>query len=161
MGGYLVFCLVNLVVMLAGGGGDFGLRQGPLGFAIGLFAVGLAAAMLILDFDFAEQGVKNGIPERYSWLAAFGAGRHAGLALHRDAAPDRDPARRLAPAARLRNGPHPSGVRPARVPRLGQGAQPATVGPARSIEKRTRTRFSSSIACRYSSQSGCSPEIRR
>ncbi len=72
MGGYLVFCLVNLVVMLVGGGGEFGLRQGPLGFAIGLFAVGLAAAMLILDFDFAEQGVRNGIPERYSWLAAFG-----------------------------------------------------------------------------------------
>lgn len=72
MGGYLVFCLVNLVVMMVGGGGDFGLRQGPLGFAIGLFAVGLAAAMLILDFDFAEQGVKNGLPERYSWLAAFG-----------------------------------------------------------------------------------------
>ncbi len=72
MGGYLVFCLVNLVVIMVGGGGDFGLRQGPLGFAIGLFAVGLAAAMLILDFDFAEQGVKNGIPERYSWLAAFG-----------------------------------------------------------------------------------------
>ena len=72
MGGYLVFCLVNLVVMLFGGGGDFGLRQGPFGFAIGLFAVGLAAAMLILDFDFAEQGVRNGIPERYSWLAAFG-----------------------------------------------------------------------------------------
>ena len=72
MGGYLVFCLVNLVVMIAGGGGEFGLRQGPLGFAIGLFAVGLAAAMLILDFDFADQGVKNGIPERYAWLAAFG-----------------------------------------------------------------------------------------
>jgi uncharacterized YccA/Bax inhibitor family protein len=72
MGGYLVFCLVNLVVMLAGGGGTFGLRQGAFGIAIGLFAVGLAAAMLILDFDFAEQGVKNGIPERYSWLAAFG-----------------------------------------------------------------------------------------
>ena len=72
MGGYLVFCLVNLVVMLAGGGGDFGLRSGPIGIAISLFAVGLAAALLILDFDFAEQGVKNGIPERYSWLAAFG-----------------------------------------------------------------------------------------
>jgi uncharacterized YccA/Bax inhibitor family protein len=72
MGGYLVFCLVNLVVMLFGGGGDFGLRQGPLGIAVGLFAVGLAAAMLILDFDFAEQGVRNGLPERYSWLAAFG-----------------------------------------------------------------------------------------
>jgi uncharacterized YccA/Bax inhibitor family protein len=72
MGGYLVFCMVNLVVMLFGGGGDFGLRQGPFGFLIGLFAVGLAAAMLILDFDFADQGVKNGIPERYAWLAAFG-----------------------------------------------------------------------------------------
>jgi uncharacterized YccA/Bax inhibitor family protein len=43
-----------------------------LGIAIGLFAITLAAAMLVLDFDFAEQGVKNGIPERYSWLAAFG-----------------------------------------------------------------------------------------
>lgn len=72
MGGYLVFCLVNLVVMLFGGGGEFGLRQGPFGFLIGLFAVGLAAAMLILDFDFAEQGVRNGLPERYAWLAAFG-----------------------------------------------------------------------------------------
>ena len=72
MGGYLVFCLVNLVVILFGGGGDFGLRSGWFGVAISLFAVGLAAAMLILDFDFAEQGVKNGIPERYSWLAAFG-----------------------------------------------------------------------------------------
>ncbi len=72
MGGYLVFCLVNLVVMLFGGGGDFGLRSGWFGVAISLVAVGLAAAMLILDFDFAEQGVKNGLPERYSWLAAFG-----------------------------------------------------------------------------------------
>ena len=72
MGGYLVFCLVNLVVMLFGGGGDFGLRSGPFGIAISLFAVGLAAALLILDFDFAEQGVKNGLPERFSWLAAFG-----------------------------------------------------------------------------------------
>jgi uncharacterized YccA/Bax inhibitor family protein len=72
MGGYLVFCLVNLVVILFGGGGDFGLRSGWFGVAISLFAVGLAAALLILDFDFAEQGVKNGIPERYSWLAAFG-----------------------------------------------------------------------------------------
>lgn len=73
MGGYLVFCLLNLVVMLVGAGDPvWGLRAGAFGFLIGLFAVGLAAAMLILDFDFAEQGVKNGLPERYSWLAAFG-----------------------------------------------------------------------------------------
>ena len=72
MGGYLVFCLVNLVLQFAGVGGEFGLRSGWLGIAIGLFAITLAAAMLVLDFDFAEQGVKNGIPARYSWLAAFG-----------------------------------------------------------------------------------------
>jgi uncharacterized YccA/Bax inhibitor family protein len=73
MGGYLVFCLVNVVVLIAGGGDPvFGLRAGPFGFLIGLFAVGLAAAMLILDFDFAEQGVRNGLPERFAWLAAFG-----------------------------------------------------------------------------------------
>jgi uncharacterized YccA/Bax inhibitor family protein len=72
MGGYLVFCLVNFGLVLFGVGGPWGLREGLLGLAIGLFAVGLAAAMLILDFDFAEQGVRNGLPERYSWLAAFG-----------------------------------------------------------------------------------------
>jgi uncharacterized YccA/Bax inhibitor family protein len=72
MGGYLIFGLVNIAVLLFGGGGDFGLVQGPFGILVGLFAVGLAAAMLILDFDFAEQGVRNGLPTRYAWLAAFG-----------------------------------------------------------------------------------------
>lgn len=69
MGGYFVFCLVNLGIVLFT---DNNLRGGWLGIGIGLFAITLAAAMLILDFDFAEQGVKNGLPERYSWLAAFG-----------------------------------------------------------------------------------------
>ncbi len=72
MGGYLVFCIINLIASFAGVGDGWGFRQGPFGIAIGLFAVTLAAVFLILDFDFAEQGVRNGIPERYSWLAAFG-----------------------------------------------------------------------------------------
>ncbi len=72
MGGYLLFSLVNVMVMVFGGGGDFGLVHGPFGIAVGLFAVGLAAAMLIRDFDFAEQGVRNGLPTRYAWIAAFG-----------------------------------------------------------------------------------------
>jgi uncharacterized YccA/Bax inhibitor family protein len=69
MGGYLVFCLINLGIVAFT---DNNLRGGWMGIAIGLFAITLAAAMLILDFDFAEQGVTNGLPERYSWLAAFG-----------------------------------------------------------------------------------------
>jgi uncharacterized YccA/Bax inhibitor family protein len=69
MGGYLVFCLVNLGIVLFTGES---LRSGWMGIGIGLIAITIAAAMLILDFDFAEQGVKNGLPQRYSWLAAFG-----------------------------------------------------------------------------------------
>jgi uncharacterized YccA/Bax inhibitor family protein len=72
LGGYLVFSLVNLVASLAGVGGGWGFRNGALGVGIGLFAVGLAAVMLILDFDFIEQGVRNGLPEKMSWYAAFG-----------------------------------------------------------------------------------------
>jgi uncharacterized YccA/Bax inhibitor family protein len=67
--GYLVFCLINLGVVVFT---DNNLRGGIFGILIGLFAITLAAAFLIMDFDFAEQGVKNGLPERYSWLAAFG-----------------------------------------------------------------------------------------
>ncbi|HEX5533013.1 MAG TPA: Bax inhibitor-1/YccA family protein [Actinomycetales bacterium] len=73
LGGYLVFSLVNLVLMWSGTvGGDFGLRSGPLGWLIGLFAVGLAAYSLVMDFDFIDQGVRNGLPERFAWTAAFG-----------------------------------------------------------------------------------------
>lgn len=69
LGGYLIFSLVNMGVVLFT---DTSLRGGPLGIVVGLIAITIAAAMLILDFDFAEQGIKNGLPERYSWLAAFG-----------------------------------------------------------------------------------------
>jgi len=70
IGGYLVFSLINLGMVAFTDNNS--LRSGPLGIAIGLFAITLAAYFLILDFDFAEQGVKNGLPERYAWLAAFG-----------------------------------------------------------------------------------------
>ena len=55
----------------------FGIGIGLFGFGgIGLlFAVAglvLGVFMLILDFDFVEQGVAAGLPERESWRAAFG-----------------------------------------------------------------------------------------
>ena len=145
MGGYLIFALVNMVVVLTGHGGTFGLQQGGLGIAIGLFAVGLAAMMLILDFDFADQGVRNGVPERYSWLAAFGLVVTLVwlyvemLRLHRD-----HPRRLTAATSR-------AATRYAGSAALGVSApgwcQPATFGPARSIAKRTSTRCWSAIAC--------------
>lgn len=71
--GYLVFVVINLVAQLAGWtDSPFGFRSGFLGIAIGLFAITLAAFFLILDFDFVEKGVQNGIPAKYAWTAAFG-----------------------------------------------------------------------------------------
>ncbi len=54
----------------------FGTGTGVLGFGGAglLFAIGglvLGVFMLILDFDFVEQGVAAGIEERESWRAAF------------------------------------------------------------------------------------------
>jgi len=74
LGGYLVFSLLNLVLMLFGvGGGEFGpLRSGGLGVLVGLFAVGLAAASFIVDFDAVKRGVEGGAPRRLAWAAAFG-----------------------------------------------------------------------------------------
>ena len=74
MGGYLVFSLVNVGLMLFGvGGGEYGpLRSGPLGIAVGLIAVGLAAASLVVDFDSIKRGVESGVPAKMAWTAAFG-----------------------------------------------------------------------------------------
>ncbi|NKY39408.1 Bax inhibitor-1/YccA family protein [Cellulomonas septica] len=72
--GYLVFSLVNVVLMIFNvGGGEFGpLRSGPLGIVVGLVAVGLAAASLIVDFDSIKRGVEMGAPRKLAWSAAFG-----------------------------------------------------------------------------------------
>ena len=72
--GYLVFSLLNVVLMLFGvDGGEFGpLRSGWLGIAVGLIAVALAAASLIIDFDSIKRGVEKGVPAKLAWVAAFG-----------------------------------------------------------------------------------------
>jgi uncharacterized YccA/Bax inhibitor family protein len=72
LGGYAVFALASFVASMFGVGGGWGFRGGMLGVIVGLFAVGLAALSLVLDFDFIDKGVRNGIPERYAWTAAFG-----------------------------------------------------------------------------------------
>ena len=42
-----------------------------LGMVTAVIGLVLGVFMLILDFDFVEQGVANGLPERESWRAAF------------------------------------------------------------------------------------------
>ncbi|NYE96516.1 putative YccA/Bax inhibitor family protein [Psychromicrobium silvestre] len=78
LGGYAIFSLVNFGLMMFNVTNQpWGLRSVevfgiPLGVIIGILAIGLAAFSLMLDFTSIEQGVKNGLPAKYSWSAAFG-----------------------------------------------------------------------------------------
>jgi len=72
VGGYVLFSLVNLVLTWTGVLDGWGLRSGPWGVLIGLVAVGLAAACLIMDFDSIARGVRAGAPKEFAWSAAFG-----------------------------------------------------------------------------------------
>jgi uncharacterized YccA/Bax inhibitor family protein len=44
----------------------------PLGWLIAGFGVVLASLFLVLDFDAIEQGIRNGAPQQFAWIAAFG-----------------------------------------------------------------------------------------
>ncbi|WP_300268099.1 Bax inhibitor-1/YccA family protein [Microbacterium sp.] len=76
--GYLVFSLLNMVLMWTGVvDGAFGLRSAtimgiPLGLIIGVLVVFMAAYSLVLDFDQIQQGVRNGAPRKLGWMGAFG-----------------------------------------------------------------------------------------
>lgn len=73
MVGYLAYSLVNVVMMFFVSSDGFGpLRNGWVGVLAGLFAVGLAAASLIMDFDAIKRGVEQGVPAKFAWSAAFG-----------------------------------------------------------------------------------------
>jgi uncharacterized YccA/Bax inhibitor family protein len=65
--------LVNFVLSLTGVLDNGGLRGfNTLGLLVSCALVVLAVFMLIMDFDYVEQGVAAGLPERESWRAAFG-----------------------------------------------------------------------------------------
>jgi uncharacterized YccA/Bax inhibitor family protein len=62
--------LFNLLMSLFGV--NVGLRSGTLGIIIGVVFIGIAAFMLLLDFDMADQMIRAGMPSRWAWYAAFG-----------------------------------------------------------------------------------------
>jgi uncharacterized YccA/Bax inhibitor family protein len=75
--GIVMVFVVNLVASLLGynlgvispeGSGEVGWF--PIAFTVVCIIVG--ALTFILDFDAVEQGVRHGLPERYSWYCAFG-----------------------------------------------------------------------------------------
>jgi uncharacterized YccA/Bax inhibitor family protein len=71
MFGMVALGLMEMVLSFFGNQiGFFGFGATGLLFAVGGLVLGVF--MLILDFDFVEQGIAAGLPERDSWRAAFG-----------------------------------------------------------------------------------------
>jgi uncharacterized YccA/Bax inhibitor family protein len=73
---FVALSMINFVAYLAGW--NIGLTAGVDGPVSGLAILFSAAGILIgaltfiLDFDAVEQGVRYGLPEKYSWYCAFG-----------------------------------------------------------------------------------------
>jgi uncharacterized YccA/Bax inhibitor family protein len=71
IGGLFMVMLINLVLSLFGV--HTGLRGGgALSIGFSLVCIVVASLSFVLDFDQIEQGVRMGLPQRYSWTCAFG-----------------------------------------------------------------------------------------
>ena len=72
IGLFMVFYGIALLFRLFGAEVSFLSNGSLLGIGISLFAAGLAALNLALDFDFIEQGERNGLPKHMEWYAGLG-----------------------------------------------------------------------------------------
>lgn len=71
MAGLFAVMLINFV--LAVFGFSTGLRSnGALGIIFSVVCIVVASLSFILSFNEVEEGVRMGLPQRYSWMAAFG-----------------------------------------------------------------------------------------
>jgi uncharacterized YccA/Bax inhibitor family protein len=70
MFGLVGLSFLQIIISVFGGGlGVLGLGLAGLLFSVAGLVLGVF--MLVLDFDFVENGVRAGLPERESWRAAF------------------------------------------------------------------------------------------
>ncbi len=64
--------IATIVLSFFGSSVPFIHDAGPIGIGFSLVVVAIAASNLLLDFDFAERGVRMGAPRYMEWFAAFG-----------------------------------------------------------------------------------------
>ena len=67
-----VMYFIGFIASLFGAGLQFWNSPSPLGIAISVVVVAVAAFNLILDFDMIERGVASGMPRKMEWFCAFG-----------------------------------------------------------------------------------------
>ena len=70
--GLMAFYLISIVLHLVGVKVPFIESASPLGILFSVFAAGLAAMMLAVNFDTIERGAKAGWPKGMEWYCAFG-----------------------------------------------------------------------------------------
>ena len=71
MAGLFAVMLINFVLAMFGV--NSGLRDGsPLAIGFSLVCIVVASLSFVLSFKEVEDGVRMGLPQRYSWVAAFG-----------------------------------------------------------------------------------------
>lgn len=72
LGGAFVIMIVNLIASMFVDGG-LGIRDGgPLSIVFSLVVIGIAAFMLLMDFDEADKLIRAGAPAKMAWRVAFG-----------------------------------------------------------------------------------------
>ncbi|MCL2802541.1 MAG: Bax inhibitor-1/YccA family protein [Micrococcales bacterium] len=74
--GYIVFALINLVLVLTGAVDGFGMYQYkvagiPLALVVGILVVLIGAYSFVLDFEAVKVAVESGQPRKLAWTAAF------------------------------------------------------------------------------------------
>ncbi|MEV0714368.1 Bax inhibitor-1/YccA family protein [Asanoa sp. NPDC050611] len=68
-----VFAVIMINLLLSLFGFNTGLRDnGALGIGFSLVCIVIASLSFVLSFHEVEEGVRMGLPARYSWVAAFG-----------------------------------------------------------------------------------------
>jgi uncharacterized YccA/Bax inhibitor family protein len=69
--GAVILMVVNL--LLSAFGVDMGIRSGgTLSILFSLLVIGIAAFNFLLDFDMADKMIRQGLPAKWAWYAAFG-----------------------------------------------------------------------------------------
>jgi uncharacterized YccA/Bax inhibitor family protein len=69
--GAVVLMLANLLLGMFGV--DMGIRSGgPIAIIFSLLVIGIAAFNFLLDFDMADRMIREGMPAKWAWYAAFG-----------------------------------------------------------------------------------------
>jgi uncharacterized YccA/Bax inhibitor family protein len=69
--GLMLFYFVAFIINLFGGGVSFLHSTSLLSIGFSIFAAGLAALNLAIDFDFIERGAKQGLPKGMEWFGAL------------------------------------------------------------------------------------------